>query len=297
VLLGLGCAVKWSGVYWIPAFAALALVFDATARRAAGVARPWAGALRRDLVPALWAFALVPVLAYTASWWAWFGSETAIDRHVVGEAVGTGGTWAFVPDALRALWHYHGHVLEFHGGLTTAQSGQHPWESKPWTWPMGLRPMLYYYASGDAVTGCGLPGCVSAVMLVGTPALWWPALPVLAFAVWRTLTRSDWRYGAVLVGYGAGVLPWFANIDRQMYYFYMAPVAPFLVLAVTLVMGEMLGPAGAPRERRQTGIALVGLWLGLVVANFAWLWPILVGLPITPEAWESQLWLPSWRAR
>jgi len=39
----------------------------------------------------------------------------------------------------------------------------------------------------------------------------------------------------------------------------------------------------------------VALWVGLVVANFAYLWPILVGVPITPDAWDAQLWLPSWR--
>jgi dolichyl-phosphate-mannose--protein O-mannosyl transferase len=133
-------------------------------------------------------------------------------------------------------------------------------------------------------------------MLIGTPALWWPAIPVLGWALWCAVTRVDWRYAAVLVGYGAGIVPWMMNIDRQMYFFYMTPVAPFLVLATTLVMGQLLGPADAPRERRQTGLLAVGLWIGLVVANFAWLWPILAGLPITPEAWESQLWLPSWRA-
>jgi dolichyl-phosphate-mannose-protein mannosyltransferase len=295
VLLGLGCAVKWSGVYWLVVFAALAVLWDVTARRSAGVRRPWVGTAVRDLGPAVWALAVVPVLAYLASWWAWLGSETGIDRHAVGDAVGVGGTWSFVPDALRSLWHYSGHVLGFHAELTTASSGQHPWESKPWTWPMSLRPMLYYYASGGQVQGCGGEECISAVMLVGTPALWWPALGVLAFAIWRLATRFDWRYGAVLAAYGAGVLPWLANIDRQMYLFYMAPVAPFLVLATTLVMGEILGPAGASRERRQTGLLLVALWVGGVVANFAWLWPVLVGSPITPEMWDAQLWLPSWR--
>ena len=113
---------------------------------------------------------------------------------------------------------------------------------------MGLRPMLYYYASGDKVTGCGAADCVSAVMLIGTPALWWLAIPVLGWGLWRTVDAADWRYAAVLVGYGAGVLPWFANIDRQMYFFYMAPVAPFLVLAIVLVMGEILG-----RRRRAVG--------------------------------------------
>ncbi|GAA3220472.1 phospholipid carrier-dependent glycosyltransferase [Pseudonocardia petroleophila] len=290
VLLGLGCAVKWSGLYWLAAFAVLAVLWDLTARRSAGVERPVKGTIVRDLAPALWALALVPVLAYLSGWWAWFGSETAIDRYA------TGGP-SFLPGALRALVFYSGHVLDFHAGLTTAVSGEHPWESKPWTWPMGLRPMLYYFASGEQVVGCGTNDCVSAVMLVGTPALWWPAFGVLGFAIWRVATRHDWRYAAVLVGYGAGIVPWFLNIDRQMYFFYMAPVVPFLVLGTVLVMGEILGRADAPRERRQTGILLVGLWVGLVVANFAWMWPIMNGLPITQEMWDAQLWLPSWRAK
>ncbi|WP_443690174.1 dolichyl-phosphate-mannose--protein mannosyltransferase [Pseudonocardia oceani] len=290
VLLGLGCAVKWSGLYWLAAFAVLAVLWDLTARRTAGVERPWKGTIVRDLGPALWALALVPVLAYLAGWWAWFGNETAIDRYA------SSGP-AFLPPALRALAYYSGQVLDFHAGLTTAVSGEHPWESKPWSWPMGLRPMLYYFASGDQVTGCGTDDCISAVMLIGTPALWWPAFGVLGWALWRVITRHDWRYAAVLVGYGAGIVPWLFNIDRQMYFFYMTPVVPFLVLGTVLVMGEMLGRSTAPRERRQTGVLLVGLWVGLVVANFAWMWPIMNGLPITQEMWDAQLWLPSWRAK
>ncbi len=162
---------------------------------------------------------------------------------------------------------------------------------------MGLRPMLYYYASGEQVTGCGdrrlrQRGDAdrhARAVVAGARRCW-------RFALWRAVTRFDWRYGAVLVGYGAGILPWFANIDRQMYFFYMAPVAPFLVLATVLVMGEILGPAGdaaGAAPDRAAGRRAVG--------RASW-WPTSSGcgrsssgVPITPEMWDAQLWLPSWR--
>jgi len=295
VLLGLSCGVKWSGASFLAAFGLLCAFWDVSARRAAGVPRPWVGTLVRDIAPAAWAFVVTPILAYLATWWGWFASETGIDRHVVGDKIGEESAFGFVPDALRALWFYSGNVLEFHTNLVTDPAKPHPWESKPWTWPMGLRPMLYYYESGQAAAGCGRTDCVSAVMLIGTPAMWWLAFPMLGWALWRALGRLDWRYAAVLVGYCAGWLPWFTNLDRQMYFFYTTPMAPFLVLGLTLALGEILGRASAGEERRGNGRLVVAVYIGLVVANFVWLWPILVGDSITPWRWNAELWLPSWR--
>ncbi|WP_375296032.1 dolichyl-phosphate-mannose--protein mannosyltransferase [Saccharothrix sp.] len=290
VALGLACGVKWSGLWYIAFFGVLSVVWSALARRSAGVERPWAGAFVRDVLPSLFGLLVIPILAYLATWWAWFASETAIDRHVVGAKL-PDDSW--VPDPLRALWYYSSNVLDFHTKLVTSDTNRHPWESKPWTWPMGLRPMLYYYEG--AVTGCGAASCVGAIMLIGTPAMWWLAFPVLAWALWKSIAKLDWRYAAVLVGYGAGFLPWFVNVDRQMYFFYVTPMAPFLVLGIALALGEVLGAAAAGQERRGTGLLAVALYVGLVVANFVWLWPILNGIPITPEMWEAQRWLPSWR--
>ena len=76
VSLGLACAVKWNGVYYIAAFGLLCVLWDVSVRRRAGVARPWVGTMVRDVAPALWALVLIPVLTYIGSWWAWFGSET-----------------------------------------------------------------------------------------------------------------------------------------------------------------------------------------------------------------------------
>ncbi|MGH3491794.1 MAG: dolichyl-phosphate-mannose--protein mannosyltransferase, partial [Sciscionella sp.] len=256
---------------------------------------------RNDLLPALWALAAIPVLAYLATWWSWFASETGIERHAAGgyayKGVGIGAhsTFWFLPDALRSLWYYSGNVLSFHEHLVTTPQNHNPWESKPWTWPMGLRPMLYYYQSGAAAAGCGEANCVSATMLIGTPAMWWLAYPMLAWSGWRTIGRLDWRYATVLLVYLAGYLPWFLNLDRQMYFFYMTPVAPFLILGLVLMLGEVLGKPTAGYERRRLGALAVALYVGLVVANFVWLWPILNGDSITAWQWNAELWLPSWR--
>jgi dolichyl-phosphate-mannose--protein O-mannosyl transferase len=113
----------------------------------------------------------------------------------------------------------------------------------------------------------------------------------------------------VLTAYGAALLPWFLTLDRQMYYFYAVTLAPFLVMAVALVLGDILGTArrpvargsggeflpAQPSERHSLGLLVVCLYLALVIANFIWLWPILTGLPITTGSWQDHLWLPSWR--
>ncbi|MEU5690766.1 phospholipid carrier-dependent glycosyltransferase [Actinosynnema sp. NPDC020468] len=296
ISIGLMCAVKWNGAYYIAAFGLLTVIWDATARRAAGVARPWVGALLRDVLPALWAILLIPVLVYLGSWWAWFASETAVDRHAAGTLVAA-SDW--LPDALRSFFFYEGNVLRFHENLLTNAPGvgTHPWESKPWTWPMGLRPMLYYYEQSPSplAAGCGAAECVGATMLVGTPAMWWLAFPMIGWSLWRALAHLDWRHAAVLVAYLAGLLPWFLNVDRQMFFFYTTPLAPFLVLGLVLACGDVLGRAGAGAERRGTGLLVVAMYTGLVVANFVWLWPILNGVPISADQWQAELWLPSWR--
>ncbi|ALG15002.1 dolichyl-phosphate-mannose--protein mannosyltransferase [Kibdelosporangium phytohabitans] len=290
VALGLACGVKWSGLYWVAAFGLLVVFWDVTARRAAGVRHPWLGTLRRDLLPALWSLLIIPVLVYLGTWWAWYASETAVNRHL---AEDTGSFTDIVPAALRSLFSYSADVLDFHETLTTPATKPHPWESKPWTWPMGLRPILYFLDT--SATGCGEPKCVRATMLIGTPAMWWLALPMLAWGLWRCVARLDWRYAAVLVAYLAGLLPWFINMDRQMYFFYMTPASAFLVLGLVLGLGQVLGAARDSRERRGTGLLVVALYIGLVVANFLWLWPILNGDPITDAHWQAELWLPSWR--
>ncbi|MBP2450436.1 dolichyl-phosphate-mannose--protein mannosyltransferase [Mycolicibacterium lutetiense] len=293
VLLGLACATKWSGLYFVAFFGVMTLVLDAIARKQYHVQAPWRGVLRRDVGPAAYVFGLIPIAVYLASYGPWFASETGINRYEAGQSIGENSIIP-LPDALRSLWHYTYAAYHFHAGLTNADGNHHPWESKPWTWPMSLRPVLYAIDNQD-VAGCGTQSCVKAVMLVGTPAMWFIALPVLGWALWRAVVRRDWRFGVVLVGYSAGFLPWFFDIDRQMYFFYATVMAPFLILAIALILGDILYQPRQNPERKTLGLLVVCFYVALVIANFAWLYPVLTGIPVSQSTWNLEIWLPSWR--
>jgi dolichyl-phosphate-mannose--protein O-mannosyl transferase len=274
-------------------FGLMSLAFDVAARRQYRVLRPWLGTVPRDLFPTAYALLLIPFGVYLASYAPWFASETGIDRHEVGQSIGKQSNFP-LPDAIRSLWHYTAKAYQFHAGLTNSAGNHHPWESKPWAWPMSLRPVLYAIDQQN-VPGCGAQSCVKAVMLVGTPAMWWLSVPILGYACWRMFVRRDWRYAAVLVGYCAGWLPWFADIDRQMYFFYAATMAPFLAMAIALILGDILYKPGQNAERRSLGLIAVSCYVALVLTNFAWLFPVLTGQPISQNTWNMEIWLPSWR--
>ncbi|MDQ3465940.1 MAG: phospholipid carrier-dependent glycosyltransferase [Actinomycetota bacterium] len=286
VLLGLACSVKWSGAYFLAGFAILSLLWDRAARKSAGVSRPTRGTALRDLPGAAWALGVVPVLAYLVTWIGWFLGETSQGRHWAEANPQT--SWPFIPDALRSLWHMHGEMLTFHSGL----SSSHPWESKPWSWLVDGRPILMWNPQGLVDDTGGQ--IVRYVLMVGTPALWFAFAPAMLWMVWRTVAHRDWRAAAVLVGISAGWLSWFINLERTMFIFYMAPVAPFFVMAVALTLGDVLGRARDSEVRRQLGLAAISLFVALVVLNFVYFYPILSGLPLSHEDWLARMWFSSW---
>ena len=161
---------------------------------------------------------------------------------------------------------------------------------------MSTRPVLVYLSGGDGTTGCGdgHTDCVKRIFLVGTPALWWISLFVLGWALWRCIARMDWRYAAVLVAYGAGYLPWFAIWTGRCtsstwcrWRRSWSSASPWCSATSSAGPGTMWRNASPP-------IAVVAIFVGLVVANFIWMWPILNGDPITPARLVAETWLPSW---
>ncbi|HSR25307.1 MAG TPA: phospholipid carrier-dependent glycosyltransferase, partial [Candidatus Eisenbacteria bacterium] len=194
VFLGAACATKWSGLWFVLVFAAMSVLWDVGARRAAGVRRPVTGALLRDAAPAFASLVLVAAAVYLASWTGWFlAGDHAYNRYWAKD--NPGPSW--LPSALWSLWHYHQEAYEFHKNLHSF----HPYRSNPWGWLVLSRPVSYYYQGpGMGQMGCTVDRCSQAITALGTPAIWWAsvlALPVLGY-LWAA--RRDWRAGAILAG-------------------------------------------------------------------------------------------------
>jgi Dolichyl-phosphate-mannose--protein O-mannosyl transferase len=134
--------------------------------------------------------------------------------------------------------------------------------------------------------------------------MWWAFVPMLLWLAWHWISTRDWRAAAVWVAFIAGWAVWFQDLRRTMFLFYMAPLVPFLIIGLTLALGTMVGPAvhrtgdswrdEAALRRRRWGVAGVSVYLGLVIADFAWMWPIFTGGLLTYNQWHAHMWLPSW---
>lgn len=293
VSLGLACATKWSGLYVVAAFGVMAVLWDLGARRTAGARRPLLSVLRRDALPAFASLVVVTVGVYLASWAGWFASSAAPGkggyyRDWASQHPG-GATW--VPGPLRSLWHYHSEVYGFHVNLHSP----HTYQSNPWSWLVLGRPVSFFYESpkrGEA--GCRVQECAREVLGIGTPLLWWAGLVALVYCLYRWALRRDWRAGAVLCGLAAGYLPWFLYQDRTIFLFYAVIFVPFLVLALTMMIGAMVGPPRASRERRMAGGVVAGLLVLAIVWNFLYFYPIFTGQTLPMDDWRDRMWFNAW---
>lgn len=287
--LGLCAGTKWSGLFFLATFAVMSVLWDVGARRAAGVRRWWLGGALHDGVPAFVSLVVVAAVAYLTSWTGWFLTRGGWDRQWGVE--NPSRSWGFVPDAVRSLWHYHAEMYRFNVGL----SSPHPYKTNPWSWLIQGRPTSFFYeAPKMGQEGCTVASCSKAITSIGTPILWWGALAAIFVLLAMWALRRDWRAGAVLAGLLAGWGPWFMFQERTIYTFYAVAFVPWVVLAVTYVLGLVIGRSGASGRRRTIGVAVAGTYVVSCVLLFFFFWPVYTAQVIPYAAWARRMWFPSW---
>ena len=305
VLLGLAVASKWSALVPVAGLGLLTVAWDAGARRALGVRLAWWRAAIVDGLPAFGYLIVVGFLVYLGTWAGWLTHahvyELALSDNQYGPYWGDytrreADGFSAVTQGLRSLWHYHHDLWSFHReGL---QDSEHAYESDPVGWLLLNRPVGVAADLGiePGTQGCDAPAdstCLRQVLLLGTPLLWWGGAVALVYAGYAWLLRRDWRAGLVAVGVLTTWVPFFPHAERPIFSFYAVTTLPFTIIAICLVLGRLLGPAAATRQRVR-GAAVAGSFVVLVVLNFAWFWPVYThGLLSTPD-WLDRIWFEAW---
>lgn len=331
VCWGLAIGTKWTALYPLAAFGVLVWLWSAGARRSFGVQWATLRSVVTDGVPAFVHLVLVAGVVYTATWTGWlvhaseyeralsstqytqFVREQPCTQNDEGEPQennvdDSGKRWptASEPDAsgigeavqsLRSLWYYHQDVYTFHTHFLNCS--EHIYQSKPSGWLLLNRP-VGVAADTDiqpGTRGCDAPAgstCLKQVLLLGTPTIWWAGIVALAFAVLMWVGARDWRFGVAVVGVASTWLPWLMYDTRPIFLFYAVAILPFLVLALTLSIGKLIGSSRAPSRRRTVGVVVAGSFLVLTVLNFAWFWPIWTNQLLTNSEWLERIWFKRW---
>ena len=289
--LGLACATKWSGVWFLVAFGLMTVVWDIGMRRTIGVRSGKAvlGAVAEGLL-AIVAMAGTAILIYIASWVGWFMTDGGYARHWAAK-VPASGIWGLVPESLRSLWHYHAEMLNFNTHL----SSPHSYQSNAWSWLLQARPTSFFFDSPTlGKNGCAVNKCAAEVISLGNPIIWWAGSVAIVHQSWRWFARRDWRAGAAVLAVLAGWLPWLGFQGRTIFTFYSVAFVPFLCLVLALMLGSILGPADATHRRRMLGAVGAGSIVLLALACTWFFYPIWTGQVMPYTEWHIRMWFPTW---
>lgn len=325
VCFGLAIGTKWTAVFPMAAFGLMVWLWSAGARRSFGVRWPVARSAVADGLPAFVQLVVVAAVVYVTTWTGWLVHAGEYEEHlsatqytqfvaegpcVDGETDNTydDDQWptATEPDArglgevvqsLRSLWYYHQDVYNFHAHFLNCS--EHTYASKPSGWLLINRP-VGVAADTDiqpGTRGCDAPegsDCLRQVLLIGTPMIWWGGVIALLYAVAMWLGARDWRFGLAVIGTASTWLPWLLYDDRPIFFFYAIATLPFMVIALTLAIGTLIGSSRLPSSRRTVGVIVAGSFVVLVLVNFAWFWPIWTNELLTKSEWIDRIWFRRW---
>ena len=167
----------------------------------------------------------------------------------------------------------------------------HPYGSKWWQWPLILRPISYYYH--DFRSGADMQNpvacCVAEIIAIPNPAVWWLGLISIPAIAWLGYRERNKGYLLLTMAYLFQWLPWMLS-PRVAFEYHFFPNLAIICLADAVLLQRIWAKASAMNERFAWPRLVVGGYLTLVVALFAFFFPILAGLHVPWNVWDARMW-------
>ena len=203
-------------------------------------------------------FVIIPGLIYLLSYLPY-----------IREPGSTGGLFNIMTDNQKAMFDYHSRLTD-----------THPFESEWWKWPLNIKPIWFYSASGLQYTQS------AGVVSFGNPLIWWTGIPCLVFAFIFAYRKSDRKMALVFAAFLFQYGPWIFITRATFIYHYFSAV-PFMIIAIVYVMRELI-------NLKLLTFRAAGVYLAAAALLFAVYYPILSGLPVTKGYSETLKFFSSW---
>ncbi|WP_207453841.1 dolichyl-phosphate-mannose--protein mannosyltransferase [Herbiconiux sp. SYSU D00978] len=292
VTFGLCASVKWNGLYFLAILAVYTVVVDALARRRLGVPF-WLPSTLLKQAPVSFLLTVPAALAvYLLTWTGWFATDGGYSRTWADDPRNAWtGAFAWVPLPIQSFLHYEQLVYGYH----VTETDPHNYQANPLTWLLLIRPTSMYYLGSDlGQNGCEATRCGEWISGIANPLIWWASVAAAGYLVYRLIRRREWQVGLVLAALAAGYLPWLMYLNRTVFQFYTIAFEPYLILALTIVLGLVAGRPTDPLWRRQAGRRVIAVFLVASVLVSAFFYPVWTGIQVPTEFIRLHYWLPTW---
>jgi len=201
---------------------------------------------------------------------------------------------------------------------------EHEYGSRWWSWPLLLRPMLYYELK-------------NSVRAIGNPIEWWGGLTSIALMARQAIIQESFARAFVVFGYVLHFTMWIPIARLQFIHYYMpalyfaflalgavladcwrgaarrweeaallVTLLPSLVFGFGLAIGLIVSAVIAVvyigllnRDSRSCGRLVCALYVAGAVILLLYFLPLYLFLPLTPDQFRARMWLkgpglPNW---
>lgn len=167
-------------------------------------------------------------------------------------------------------------MYHYHSELTST----HPYSSSWEQWPTMVKPMFYYSNSvaGDLKEG---------ISAFGNPLVWWAGIPAFVCMLYRSIRYSDKKAIFLVFAYLVQYVPWML-VPRCMFAYHYFPSVPFVAMMIVYIMYLLV--ERNPKWKKWAVIYCISAFL-----LFLLFYPVLSGQPIEGSfARDGLKWLSGW---
>ena len=172
---------------------------------------------------------------------------------------------------------------------TGVANATHPYSSVWWQWPIEQIPISYYYKDFRAAVDAGNASacCVAEILALPNPAVFLLGLISVPFVAWLAWRERNKGYALLVLAYIMQWLP-YARSPRIMWEYHFFPNLAVIVLCdVVLIQYVWRHLSSRSLETARWTFAAYG---AVVVALFAFFYPVLAGTKMTYAAWYQRMW-------